>query len=192
MATSDIKALQPVGTERRLFDAWRAIAGGIAILIAGAAFAYGANTRAGTPMVLAQAGSTGGTIGKQGKSVSGEDEHPARHSRPKDSKVPEASGSVAGHWRWSADCAENGQWHGEFVLTSTSPGKFTGSFGNVFDGTITEGHFNGTNVSFTRHFALGTATQVWTGQLNSGHLQGSLSGTSLTGSGSCSWEASKK
>jgi hypothetical protein len=189
MPTTDTEAPQEIDTERHLFAAWRAVVGGAAILVAGVAVTDGCDAWASMPMVLAQAG---GTIGKQGKSASGEDEQPSRRSQAKDSKVPEASGAVAGHWRWSADRAENGQWHGEFVLTSTSPGKFTGNFGNVFDGTITEGQVNGTNVSFTRHFALGTATQVWNGHLNSGHLQGSLSGTSLTGSGSCSWQASKK
>jgi len=71
MPTTDTEAPQPVGTARCLFAAWRAVVGGAGILVAGAAVADGSDALAGIPMVLAQAGSTGGTIGKQGKSVSG-------------------------------------------------------------------------------------------------------------------------
>jgi hypothetical protein len=71
MPTIDTEAPQPIGTERCLFAVWRAVAGGAAIMVAGAAVADSSDVWAGMPMVLAQAGSTGGTIGKQGKSVSG-------------------------------------------------------------------------------------------------------------------------
>jgi hypothetical protein len=80
MPTTDTEAPQPIGAERCLFAAWRAVVGGAAILVACAAIADGSDALAGMPMVLAQAGSTGGTIGKQGKSVSGtetEDQHHA-------------------------------------------------------------------------------------------------------------------
>jgi len=60
-----------MGMKKRLPTIWGAIAGGAAISVAAAAFANDTNTRADTPIVLAQTGSTGGTIGKQGKSASG-------------------------------------------------------------------------------------------------------------------------
>jgi hypothetical protein len=82
MPTTDTQAPQP--TERRLFAAWRAAVGGAAILMAYAAAAEVSDARAGMLVVLAQAGSTGGTIAKQGKSVSGsdtEDQHRTPHRK---------------------------------------------------------------------------------------------------------------
>jgi hypothetical protein len=145
------------------------------------------NTRAPMPMVLAQAGSIGGTIGKQDKSAAGDNEPPTRrHSRSNGGKVSDASGvSVAGRWRWSADC-QSGHYTGEFVLNTTSQGEFSGTLYDAAGGTITNGHVHGANISFTRHFAL-VLTQIWKGRLtSSGHIEGSLSGNE-----SCSWEASK-
>jgi len=60
-----------MGTDKRLLTICGAIAGAAAVSVAAGAFADDTNKRAGTPMVLAQAGSTGGTIGKQGKSAAG-------------------------------------------------------------------------------------------------------------------------
>ena len=60
-----------MGTENRLLTVWRAIVGAAAISVAGMAFADDTNMRAGEPIVLAQAGSTGGIIGKTDKSISG-------------------------------------------------------------------------------------------------------------------------
>ncbi|MBI4275517.1 MAG: hypothetical protein HY659_12550 [Rhizobiales bacterium] len=83
---------------------------GITVLVTGLAFANPTNS-----FVLAQAGSIGGTIGKQGKSVSGGDESspptqaaptpapPASGSQRSASREPARSGcrSIAGTWNWS-------------------------------------------------------------------------------------------
>jgi hypothetical protein len=154
---------------------------------------------------LAQAGSTGGTIGKTDKSVSGGGDQAKRHvpksrrlARPKAERGREAEShsvsrapavSVAGRWRWSADCTI-GHWRGEFILTPPSGSQFTGYFGhtNSHDvGTITGGHVNGARITFTRHWTEYTGgTQIWTGHLTSGHIEGTSSGY-----GDCQWEASK-
>jgi hypothetical protein len=104
MATTHTEAPQPIDTERRLFAAWRAVVGCAAILVACAAVADGSDALASTPMVLAQAGSTGGTIGKQGKSASGGDAEPRQ--RP-NSRTGEKSSSgscqkIVGSWSWVA------------------------------------------------------------------------------------------
>jgi hypothetical protein len=142
---------------------------------------------------LAQAGSTGGTIGKQDKSISGGESavepHTPMKSRPKGQR-PIGRGtsdqssevSVAGSWRWIADC-NSGHWEGQFNLVETSRGQFNGNLGA--DGTISDGHINGTRVSFTRTWPF--HTQYWKGQLTAGRIKGTLSGNE-----NCSWEASRK
>jgi hypothetical protein len=140
-----------------------------------------------------QPGSTGGSIGKTDKSISGgestaEPSVPAKSrskgQRPVDSTTSnQSSVSVAGAWRWSADCTGSGHWDGQFDLVETSRGQFNGSFEPV--GTISDGHINGTSVAFTRTWV--TFTQYWIGRLVGGHLKGTLSGN-----GTCSWEASRK
>lgn len=142
---------------------------------------------------FAQAGSTGGTIGKTDKSVSG-GESTAEPRTPTNSRSKgqrpidrgasgQSSGvSVAGPWHWIADC-NNGHWEGQFDLVETSQGEFKGSFQDV--GTISDGHINGTSVTFTRTWAFGI--QYWRGQLAAGRIKGTLSGSST-----CSWEATRK
>jgi hypothetical protein len=151
----------------------------------------------------AQAGSTGGSIGKQGKSVSGGDAEPRarppqpdrRRDEPKRKPRPQQVGpgagaavSVAGRWRWTADC-QSGHWHGGWDLTETGGGQFTGSFaGLVFGdiGTISNGRVSGASMSFTRRAPF--VTQIWTGQLSSGakRIEGAI-----TGNENCRFSAHK-
>ena len=138
---------------------------------------------------FAQAGSTGGVIGKQDKSVSGGEDVAAPPAVKKSPRRPIEGGasdrssdvSVAGRWHYTADCV-SGHWQGELDLAETSKGQFSGSF-DV--GTITNVHVNGTSVTFTRTWV--TFTQYWIGRLVGGRLKGTLSGNE-----NCSWEASRK
>jgi hypothetical protein len=124
---------------------------------------------AGGSLAFGQAGSTGGTIGKTDKSVSGgesaSEPHTPTKSRSKGQRPigrgtsDQSSGvPVAGRWRWSADCTV-GHWQGEFDLAQTSRGNFNGSFAGTSAhdvGTITDGHTNGTSISFTRTSSIAT------------------------------------
>jgi hypothetical protein len=150
---------------------------------------------AGVSLALGQAGSTGGTLGKTGKSMSGEDSPAAPDAATKsptkrlDKDVSDQpSGvSVAGRWRWDADCTV-GHWRGEFDLTETSRGHLGGSFAGTSAhdvGTITDGTISGGSVSFTRTSSF--ATQYWKGRLAGGRLKGTS-----TGNANCSWEATRK
>jgi hypothetical protein len=78
-----------MGSLKRLLTIWSAIVGGAAICAAGTAFADTANTQGSVPIVLAQAGSVGGTIGKQGKSASGGEveSKPRRRPSPQSSRA---------------------------------------------------------------------------------------------------------
>jgi hypothetical protein len=149
--------------------AWRAAVGGTVISVAAAAFADDTNPRAGTPIVLAQAGSIGGTIGKQGKSASGgEDAAPVRDSaaaKPRQAKSrtsADASGraagarfSIGGRWNWSGEC-QTGAVHYTGTMTFTQSGNtFAASHGgtNMWDnGAIANGRINGNRVSFDRTY----------------------------------------
>src|SRR5450631_776566 len=87
-------------------------------------------------LAFGQAGSTGGTLGKTGKSMSGEDSPAAPETRTKspakgidkDASDQPSRASVAGRWRWDADCGSGGHWQGEFDLADTTRGHFNGSF----------------------------------------------------------------
>jgi hypothetical protein len=144
-----------------------------------------------------QPGSTGGSIGKTDKSISGgESGEPStptksrsRGQRPVDRGSSDQSSdvSVAGRWHWSADCSVKG-WQGDFDLAETSRGNISGNFAGTswYDvGTITNGHINGSSITFTRKNAL--VTQFWKGHLAAGRIKGTLSGND-----NCSWEATRK
>jgi len=149
---------------------------------------------AGGSLALGQAGSTGGTLGKTGKSMSGEDSPAAPETRTKspakraDKDGSEQQSGLAGRWRWDADCGAGGHWQGEFDLADTSRGHFNGSFaatsahdiGSITDGSISDGSF-----SFKRTNYL--VIQYWKGRLTGGRMKGTSSGNA-----DCSWEGTRK
>ena len=148
--------------------------------------------------VLAQAGSTGGAIGKTEKSISGSerstDVQPAAKTRANNQRPAQAGNgdrsgesSVAGRWRWTQDCSI-GRWQGEFELSETSGGSFSGNFAGTSwhdIGTISGGRVSGSSISFTRTNPV--TTQYWRGRLAGGRMSGSS-----TGNADCSWQASRK
>lgn len=109
---------------------------------------------------LAQGGSTGGTIGKQRKSISGGTEPRPAPAVPRTGaesrRGREAAASrisLSGQWPWTADCTM-GHRYGVITLVQTSTSAFHGSFGNAGPGdvgTITDGSLQGRSVSFLRH-----------------------------------------
>jgi hypothetical protein len=143
---------------------------------------------------FAQAGSTGGTLGKTDKSVSGGDEPPQQ--RPKAKQRTSTVGnvpahSISGKWAWTAKCADGSEnWAGSFELTQNTDGAVSGSFtGNggpgSFSGTVVGNRLIGNNCyTITRHCT----------QMNFTIVGG---GSSLTGSessashGTCKYQASR-
>lgn len=144
-----------------------------AVLTLVAALAIGVLLPATQALAQAQPGSTGGSIGRQGKSVSGGEESAAparqRASKQKASKPRRAArapvetesrggggASVLGLWRWSATC-ERGQRSYSGTMTFEQSGSgVTASHGgtNFWDGgTITNVRASGGGVSFDRQFA---------------------------------------
>lgn len=105
---------------------------------------------------FAQAGSTGGSVGKTDKSISGGGAiaTPAKPSdgdaRSRTVPAPHTStASVAGRWNWKADC-KSGHYTAGFQITQGMLGEINGSlFGDPVNGSIT-GHVSNGTISFTR------------------------------------------
>jgi hypothetical protein len=82
---------------------------------------------------LAQAGSTGGTIGKTDKSTSGgEDESPGRrksgHRQAASASVSASTPStISGRWSWRTKCNSDTIWTGEFDFDQSASGAVSGS-----------------------------------------------------------------
>jgi hypothetical protein len=105
-------------------------------------------------IVLAQAGSTGGLIGKSDKSISGGHDlsEPRGRPSPTNKKVGHGATSLSGRWDWEAGCPVN-RYFGDLQLTELSGGQLAGEFvhdsGTVRGGQIS-GSVHGNEVSFSR------------------------------------------
>jgi hypothetical protein len=105
-------------------------------------------------IVLAQAGSTGGFIGKSDKSISGGHDvsEPRGQPSPTNKKAGHVASSLSGRWGWEAGCPVN-RYVGDLQLTELSRGQLTGEFvhdsGTVRGGRIS-GSVHGNEVSFSR------------------------------------------
>jgi hypothetical protein len=110
----------------------------------------------------AQGGAVGGTIGKQGRSLSGDqgttrESEKATSRRAKVQGRPEASAgrSLSGLWRWTGQCARYAEPYVGTVTLAHSGNTLTGSHGgtNMWDrGDISNGSVSGNRVSFDRTF----------------------------------------
>jgi hypothetical protein len=131
---------------------------------------------------MAQAGSTGGTVGNRDKSVSGGEEQPPHAPNARERiRAP----SIAGLWRWTIECGD-GHYNGVFEIMPSSNGQFTGNFIANDVGSIEDGYVNGSSISFIRRHPI--ELQHWSGHLEGGHISGSLSSPSH---GKCEWQASR-
>jgi hypothetical protein len=131
---------------------------------------------------LAQAGSTGGTLGKTDQSLSGDQ---SKQARPEKAPGPLGSQgaakarvlSVAGQWNWVAQCGGIST-GASLVLEQSSATNFTGRFtGSNTWGTIVNGRLQGDQVSFDRVGGPLGLSERWTARLNGpGQMHGSSSG----------------
>jgi hypothetical protein len=158
---------------------------------------------------LAQAGSTGGTIGKQNKSISGED-HSARpaerskrsvrtHDENKkistnnDGTGGQTATSLRGYWRIQVNCGSSqnmlergGKW--SFDIKAISGNTFAGGVDQ--GGKIVEGKIEGKAVSLT---TLDIFSRQWTGTVSGSPEAGMRMQGSVTGPpDGCTFTASKR
>jgi hypothetical protein len=119
-------------------------------------------------LALGEAGSTGGTLGKTEKSISGSGESaPADRRRPRTPSIPPmqmTAASLEGNWDWEASCTV-GQWQGGMTLHAVSATKFSGEFNKGHIGSIA-GTINGNRLSFIRTW-MGIIKQNWTAPVTS-------------------------
>jgi hypothetical protein len=122
------------------------------------AFTLGAAIGAGGA-VFAQSGSIGGTVGKQGKSISGGDETSEKSTRLQpqmqraahEAAMPHAS--ISGRWHWDIKCP-TANFTGLLNIVQTG-NTFSGEFGhtNFWDnGTVSNGQVRGNLVTFDREY----------------------------------------
>lgn len=117
---------------------------------------------ASTP-IFAQ-GQMGGTIGKQDKAVSGQDETPAprwntgpkaKTASPAEPRTISAGRSLSGVWSWTGQCAKYDKPYTGTLTVNQSGNTFTATHGgtNMWDGgTISNGRISGNRVSFVRTY----------------------------------------
>jgi hypothetical protein len=174
---------------RLLFVATAGLASGSAAVPASAA-----DGELVTPdLRVAQAGSTGGTLGKPDQSISGgpaKEPPPAKAPGPK--KAPggaatvAVSGAIAGAWNWAARCGEL-NFQGIFALTQSSPTAFVGRF-DPPPATIVNGKIKGDQLSFDMvGTPMGLADTRWTARVSGRQMQGSI-----TGAPTCTFTATKR
>jgi hypothetical protein len=111
--------------------------------------------------VFGQAGSTGGTIGKQDKSVSGGEEQRGTSEKAK-AKPRNSTGaySMSGKWNWTAKCDDASEWAGAFDLAQASDGAVSGmASGNDGSGSIS-GKLVGRKLTGTRSYNLGNINSI--------------------------------
>jgi hypothetical protein len=137
-------------------------------------------------------GSTGGAIGKQDKSISGEEPSapPAQKSkrsartRDEDKKISanhdgtdgQTATSLRGHWRIQVNCGSKqnmlergGKW--SFDIKPISGNTFAGGFDQ--SGKIVEGKIEGKAVALTTQDIF---SRQWTGTVSGSRMQGSVTG----------------
>jgi hypothetical protein len=92
---------------------------------------------------FAQAGSAGGTVGEQNKSVSGSEDQPTPHHQQNpgltnsEGSHVSAPSSISGRWTWTETCNDGSQWAGTFEFTQDSSGAVSGTAaGNDGSGPI--------------------------------------------------------
>jgi hypothetical protein len=158
-------------------------------------------------IVLAQMqpGSTGGTIGTTDKSISGggdvqQPRSPTKRDGDGRSEKRLSETSVSGRWRWRAACGIGGQWHGDFQISQTSDGSFTGTFtsdtsdaglvGNPVPQQIRNGRVSGGQISFARDIA---PVQQWSGTIAQapGETRSMAGSIAALGLSVCSWTATR-
>jgi hypothetical protein len=142
---------------------------------------------------FAQAGSTGGVIGKQDKSISGGAEADRPRAAPLE-KRPAANtretraskNTLIGRWQWHAQCNNGTTWEAAFVATAadkeTVALDFIGAGGGTGTGVVT-----GNRVRLLRAYV--GPTQTWTATLSGGNrMNGEITSSEA---GHCSFQASR-
>lgn len=139
----------------------------------------------------AQSGSTGGSLGKSGKSVSGTVLPKRLPGSASGSDAIPATRDITGTWHWEARCATSGVWTGTVTLAGR-PENLTGSFAQDQpggDGAFLGGSASGTRITFRRR--TGLLVQIWDGEISDGGSGSIIVGRASHALETCSFTARK-
>jgi hypothetical protein len=154
-------------------------------------------------VALAQAGSTGGSVGMHDKSISGGEDTATRQrvapNREQRAARPETThptalnaAAISGLWQVEASCIASRE-EGTIDIHEISATEFTGDY--FGSGKILNGRIVGNRVTFTGHYIL---DRVWTGTVSGSgtglRMEGSYTGPSsgsFSGNGNCKFTAKK-
>lgn len=146
--------------------------------------------------VLAQAGSTGGTLGKTDKSSSGDREvaPPASAKPTQQSNRPARVGrtdntpTIGGKWAWTAKCDDGSNWTGTFDLVQNSDHTVSGpAAGNDGSGSLSM-QLAGNRLTGKRTYMDHSNQITFTVAVGGHSLQGSESSLSH---GTCRYQANR-
>jgi len=114
---------------------------------------------------FAQAGSTGGTIGKTDKAASGGNERTEALAKGAQGRARSGS-AITGLWHWSSTCL--GGFEGTFEIDGIDGGHFTGTIvnGNKSVSQIV-GQVSSNAISFDN-----STGEKWSGMINGEHMRG--------------------
>lgn len=102
-------------------------------------------------IAFAQAGSTGGTLGKTDKSVSGGEEERPGDRKSGHRKATATAATISGKWSWRAKCDDGSAWTGEFNFNQNIDGTFSGNCHNDTGAgscSAVSGRVSGNNATF--------------------------------------------
>jgi hypothetical protein len=141
-------------------------------------------------LALAQAGSTGGSLGKTDKSASGGEEPSGQRARAKSrsSAVENGAHSISGKWIWTAHCDDASKWGGTFDLAQSSDGAVTGSASGDDGSGSMSGQLAANKLIATRSYAMHSNQIIFTLGAGGKSMQGSESSRTH---GMCRYQAER-
>jgi len=143
---------------------------------------------------FAQAGSTGGTLGKTDKSASGgEDQPQARqkpNGKPRHSAIGETAApvSISGKWTWTSKCDDGSEWVGVFEFSQSPDGEVSGTSAGTDAGRSMSGQRVGNKVTVSRTYYLLSNQIIFTIAAGGNSMQGS---EISKGHGTCRYQAKR-
>jgi hypothetical protein len=141
--------------------------------------------------LFAQGGSTGGTVGKEDKSVSGGEDQLQRRQEPYARlrhSAKSSPSSISGKWIWTQRCDDGAEFSGAFELAQDSNGAVSGTAtGSDGSGSVS-GRFVGRKLTGTRSYLGHSNSITFTLTAGGSGLEGS---ESSQGHGICKYQAKR-
>jgi hypothetical protein len=143
----------------------------------------------GDRAAFAQAGSTGGTLGKADKSASGGEDQPQARQKPNGNpRHSSAPVSISGKWTWTAKCDDGSEWVGTFEFSQSPDGEVSGTSTGTDAGRSMSGQLVGNKLTVSRTYYLVSNQIIFTIAAGGNSMQGS---ETSKGHGTCRYQAKR-